>query len=497
MRSKHAAPHTRGHTEATHLSVCACTCVRSQDEYFGKVIACGKREDASQADAPNVTCEGDNNAGAIAAAAASGLTITGCVEARGYGLCSRPEAKEFCCDTCASGNRRRAEQNDTSCAEDDAAAVAALAPYGYNISGCSDVSAAGSCSAISGTGLCPCSCPPASDTPCAENDTAAVAFLAAYDITISGCSDISAAGSCSDISGTGLCPCSCPPASGSIAEQKDTLELADVDYGSSGAFTINVWFRHDQENFEDYQREQFFGHGNPSGTTAGSPNQLHWQFEKSGSIRTLAVDGTDATSDDCAYCNGGAGGNAGTMAIEAATGEPCGWNRNCYGPYRGFTDTLASEHGAVDNGASWHMLTLTTHPDGSRGYRTYLDGQMRASMPYEGMGVDIFDTDPNGNWERVSNVRLGRPIDPEGPMRFCGRIAGYGGLTQGYWGAQNVNGTLGFHPDRYFMGKVAHASFFSHAMTEEQVNALMASYVKQYNLLPTPPSPPRSPPSPP
>ena len=410
--------------------------MRSQDEYFGKVIACGKREDASQADAPNVTCEGDNNAGAIAAAAASGLTITGCVEARGYGLCSRPEAKEFCCDTCASGNRRRAEQNDTSCAEDDAAAVAALAPYGYNISGCSDVSAAGSCSAISGTGLC---------------------------------------------------PCSCPPASGSIAEQKDTLELADVDYGSSGAFTINVWFRHDQENFEDYQREQFFGHGNPSGTTAGSPNQLHWQFEKSGSIRTLAVDGTDATSDDCAYCNGGAGGNAGTMAIEAATGEPCGWNRNCYGPYRGFTDTLASEHGAVDNGASWHMLTLTTHPDGSRGYRTYLDGQMRASMPYEGMGVDIFDTDPNGNWERVSNVRLGRPIDPEGPMRFCGRIGPrYGGLTQGYWGAQNVNGTLGLHPDRYFMGKVAHASFFSHAMTKEQVNALMASYVKHYNLPVTP-----------
>ena len=71
-------------------------------------------------------------------------------------------------------------------------------------------------------------------------------------------------------------------------------------------------------------------------------------------------------------------------------------------------------------------------------------------------------------------------------MRFCGRIGSYGGLTQGYWGAQNVNGTLGWHPDRYFMGKVAHASFFSHAMTKEQVNALMASYVKQYNLPVTP-----------
>ena len=31
--------------------------------------------------------------------------------------------------------------------------------------------------------------------------------------------------------------------------QKDTLELADVDYGKNGAFTMNVWFRHDKENF--------------------------------------------------------------------------------------------------------------------------------------------------------------------------------------------------------------------------------------------------------
>ena len=380
--------------------------MRSQDVFFGKVIACGKREvraDAPQADAPQVTCEGDDDAAAIAVAAASGLTITGCVEARDvYGLCSEPAAQEHCCASCAPG-----------------------------------------------TGSVP-SVP--SSNPCASTS--------------------------------------------SIAEQKDTLELADVDYGSSGAFTINVWFKHDQENFEDFNREQFFGHGDPTGWTAGSPNQLHWQFEKNGNIRTLAVDGTDAVADNCPYCNGGAGGSAGTMAIEAATGELCYDNPKCSGPYRGFTATLASD-GAVDDGASWHMLTLTTHPDGSRGYRTYIDGQMRASMPYEGMGVDIFDTDPDGNWVRESNVRLGRPIDPEGPMRFCGRLSTYGGLKQGYWGAQNEYGLLGFHPNRYFMGKVAHASFFSHAMTEEQVNALMASYVKQYNLLPTPPSPPRSPPSPP
>ena len=91
--------------------------------------------------------------------------------------------------------------------------------------------------------------------------------------------------------------------------------------------------------------------------------------------------------------------------------------------------------------------------------------------------------------QREAATHGGDPIDPVGPMRLCGRIQnrpGDSGLTQGHWGAQNVNGTLGMHPDRYFMGKVAHASFFSHAMTKEQVNALMASYVKQYNLPVTP-----------
>ena len=93
------------------------------------------------------------------------------------------------------------------------------------------------------------------------------------------------------------------------------------------------------------------------------------------------------------------------------------------------------------------------------------------------------------DWEREAYAHGGDPIDPEGPMRFCGRMQnrpGDSGLTQGHWGAQNVNGTLGMHPDRYFMGKVAHASFFSHAMTKEQVNALMAAYVTQYNLPVTP-----------
>ena len=46
--------------------------------------------------------------------------------------------------------------------------------------------------------------------------------------------------------------------------QKDTLSLADVDYGSSGSWAWSVWFRHEAGgNYPDYEREPFFGHGAP------------------------------------------------------------------------------------------------------------------------------------------------------------------------------------------------------------------------------------------
>ena len=328
------------------------------------------------------------------------------------------------------------------------------------------------------------------------------------------------------------------------------LELADVDYGSSGAFTINVWFRHDQENFEDFDREQFFGHGDP---TKGMPdtNQVHQYFTKQGLIRTLLSDGSDPEQEmACDYCTRE---GLGYEEIDPATGKKCALNLNCWGPYWTNAETNPSEHGAIDNGHMWHMMTITTIPcedndaavssspagssgintcaeaaslctDGNfgsviasycprtcgtcdalprkKGYSVYIDGQLRAGNPYSGAGWDNmrYRHKGGGYWlssggpaledgQREAATHGGDPIDPVGPMRLCGRIQnrpGDSGLTQGHWGAQNVNGTLGMHPDRYFMGKVAHASFFSHAMTKEQVNVLMASYVKQYNLPVTP-----------
>ena len=79
--------------------------------------------------------------------------------------------------------------------------------------------------------------------------------------------------------------------------QKDTLSLADVDYGHSGSWTMSVWFRHDDVNFPGYQREQFIGHGNPIAPTS-SNNQFHVQMERSEVFRTIMRDSTDI--DRCA-----------------------------------------------------------------------------------------------------------------------------------------------------------------------------------------------------
>ena len=68
-------------------------------------------------------------------------------------------------------------------------------------------------------------------------------------------------------------------------EQKDTLQLADVDYGRSGAWSLSVWFRHDPEDFDGKEREQFIGHGDAREAN-GNPNHFHVQMENSFAFRT-------------------------------------------------------------------------------------------------------------------------------------------------------------------------------------------------------------------
>lgn len=90
--------------------------------------------------------------------------------------------------------------------------------------------------------------------------------------------------------------------------QKDTLELADLDYGTSGAWALNFWVRNPPgSDFEGAQREQFFGHGDPL-LPITTRNQVHLQFESSGARRTIVYDGSDADRNSicappCTVCD--------------------------------------------------------------------------------------------------------------------------------------------------------------------------------------------------
>ena len=128
-------------------------------------------------------------------------------------------------------------------------------------------------------------------------------------------------------------------------EQKDTLQLADVDYGHSGAWSLSVWFRHDPENFDGKEREQFIGHGDAREAN-GNPNHFHVQMENSFAFRT-----------------------------------------GCDGE---FVDTRALIEAHDTN---WHQYTFTMRPGGGTGFDVYIDGVLEAqsntmheSSPFDPVG---------------------------------------------------------------------------------------------------------------
>ena len=155
-------------------------------------------------------------------------------------------------------------------------------------------------------------------------------------------------------------------------EQKDTLEIADVDYGRSGAWALSVWFRHDVQDFANKEREQFIGHGDARQSN-GSPNHFHVQMETSYTFRT----GVDGAFVD--------------------------------------TDPLMEAHDT-----NWHQYTFTMRPGGGQAFDVYIDGTlkaqgttMHASSPFNPIGpFRLCGREKSDGW------------DPE--RYFLGRVAHFG-----------------------------------------------------------------------
>ena len=225
---------------------------------------------------------------------------------------------------------------------------------------------------------------------------------------------------------------------------------------------------------------------------------MHIQFEKYGNIRTILYDQEDFTRYNLPclqqYCGATRerwADNPHCYKYEAdgvtvnAAAEACWRQRD---PTTGETidnpvKTAASTDTDrairdYDNGL-WHHLVLTTRPDGQKGYNQYLDGVLRAASPFvQGVGVDKGYDDPS----YVNHLGVGgRPIDPVGDIRLCGR------KKPATWANDDADSDEAeYDPRRYFRGKVAHFSVWNSALSQEQVNDLHKSYVDKYHLTVTP-----------
>jgi hypothetical protein len=124
---------------------------------------------------------------------------------------------------------------------------------------------------------------------------------------------------------------------------------------------------------------------------------------------------------------------------------------------------------AADDG--WHMMTITTRPDGKKGFALYIDGVKRAALPSEtGVGWDRYDYN---NLGRPMNG--GDPIDPEGPFRFCARE-----LPGDWYDAVGGVDVVEFSDGRYSNVQLAHFSVYNEAMTGDQIEELRQAYVTQF-----------------
>jgi len=248
------------------------------------------------------------------------------------------------------------------------------------------------------------------------------------------------------------------------AIQKDTIELEDIDYGHSGSWAWSVWFRHEAGmNFPDYQREQFFGHGDPLQATT-TINQVHIQLEKSGTIRTILMDNSDV--DRYVYSN------QTDDRFPEQTDPLCYDKSECRRACSASSDTQGNIRD-YDNG-EWHQLVLSTRTDGEKGYNLYIDGTLRSASPYmDGIGIDkgYGNSSEYVNWAGVG----GAPIDPIGPLRLCGR------KKPAAW-SDGEEDLAAWDPKRYFRGQVAHFSVWDSALSQDQISVLYTSYMDQYGL---------------
>jgi hypothetical protein len=202
----------------------------------------------------------------------------------------------------------------------------------------------------------------------------------------------------------------------------DYVALDNVEYGASGAFSINVWMAHNSSSGNAF--EFLFSHGNDNmPADPWMPNEVQIYVPEIGHpahgvIRTIVKDENDV------YV-----GAVSETYLDSDGGFMNNMPRNVPG------------HVPLDDG-KWHMITVTSQPDGSKGYSLYVDGILGGTSPPAFVQ----------QLETAISVDGGDPILPSGNMYLCGR--------------NDLN------RERHFGGKLAHLSLFDEALTGQQIMSM-------------------------
>ena len=209
----------------------------------------------------------------------------------------------------------------------------------------------------------------------------------------------------------------------SAAAPQSAALLAGVPLGKGGPFAVNLWFR--QYSAAGPGLQYLFS-ARPSGVATAKlddpayfhPSQAHIFLPSSdhpahGLVRAIVKDSTDRYA-----------------------GRPTRSWLDSDGAIGSDAPRPAAKVGALTDG-EWHMATITTHPEGGKGYELYVDGTRRGAVADP---LDYFHLDG------------GAPLAPAVDIVLCGR--------------SDASAT------RFFDGRISQLALFDVPLTPNAVAAL-------------------------
>lgn len=211
---------------------------------------------------------------------------------------------------------------------------------------------------------------------------------------------------------------------------QDAVLLDTVPYAASGPFAVNLWMRRlPGARLNGSYYSYLYSHtGSIIASSGQSPNQVAIYLPNSGHpaygvVRAIVADASDSGPDLFYLDSDGTVGS--DLTKEARPRTP--------------------PHADVNDGR-WHMITLSTLPNGTKGYALYVDGAWVGELGPGSTTVDGRSVDATG----------GGPADLTDSIYLCSRSDS--------------------DHQRFFDGSVAHLLLFDRALTPQNVAGLYQIY---------------------